>query len=739
MANILLEQSKKPEPGDDMHHPSCRLNVVAALCAAGCFTFAWPEAAMAAAPAAATPSGETAGIPVVIVTGSRAEHDSADFPAAINVVDARQIRDTHMRVNASEALVSVPGLVIQNRQNYAQDLQISSRGFGARSQFGVRGVRLIADGIPATMPDGQGQAATFNLDMAERIEVLRGPFSVIYGNHAGGVVQLFTREGRGRPVVESTVSGGSDGMWKVDLNALGETSDFGYVLDASRFGTEGYRAHSAARRDQGFAKLTVKTDPASKLTVTASSLSQDDTQDPLGVTWATYQRDPRAGEIDTTDTQTPQRTLAERYNTRKSIDHQQAGVLFERRFGDDRLHLVAYGGNRQVIQYQAFSRAFQAPPTHSGGVVDFDRDFYGADLNWLFVRPLGDGKLSTTVGIDYDRSTDDRQGYENFILAPSGLQFGVKGALRRDESDKLTGTDPYVQTEWQGGPWVVTAGLRHSRLKVEVDDRFLSNGNDSGTIEYTKTTPVLGVLYKVERGLNLYASVARGFETPTLNELFYSSGGAGFNFKLAPATSRHIEIGAKTVLNTDIRIDAALFQVRTDDEIVVDSSTGGRTSYRNAGDTLRRGAEVSLDADLKSGWSARLALSLLRATYETEFGAVQAGSRLPGVPRASMYGELAWKDETGHLGAAVETIANGRVYAEDTNTERPAPGYGVVNLRLQARQDVDRWRFKQFLRLNNVFDRNYIGSVIVGDTNKRFYEAAPGRQWMAGFTGEYRF
>jgi iron complex outermembrane receptor protein len=711
-----------------MLHSSFGLNAIVALaCAAG------------VANAAAGPAGETAVTPVVIVTGSRAEHDAADFPAAIDVVGASQIRDTQMRVNASESLVAVPGLVIQNRQNYAQDLQISSRGFGARSQFGVRGVRLIADGIPATMPDGQGQAATFNLDMAERIEVLRGPFSVVYGNHSGGVIQLFTREGHDRPVLETTVSGGSDGMWKVDLNAQGETEGLGYVLDTSRFGTEGYRAHSAARRDQGFAKLSFKPDAASKLTVTASALSQHDTQDPLGVTWATWERDPRAGEIDATDTQTPKRTLAERYNTRKSIDHQQAGALFEQRFGDDRLRLMVYGGNRQVVQYQAFSRAFQAPSTHSGGVVDFDRDFYGAGLSWLFVRPLAGGKLSTTVGIDYDHSTDDRKGFENFIADPSGVQFGVKGALRRDETDELTSVDPYVQTEWQGGPWVITAGLRHSRLKVEVDDRFISNGNDSGTIDYSRTTPVLGVLYKVERGLNLYASAARGFETPTLNELFYSSGGTGFNFRLAPAKSRHLEIGAKTLLGDDTRIDVALFQVRTDDELVVDSSTGGRTSYRNASDTLRRGAEVSLDTDLKDGWSARLALSMLRATYETGFGAVRAGSRLPGVPRASMYGELAWKDEDGRFGAALETIANGKVYAEDTNTERPAPGYALVNLRIQARQDVERWRFKQFLRLNNVFDRRYIGSVIVGDTNKRYYEAAPGRQWIAGFTSEYRF
>jgi iron complex outermembrane receptor protein len=714
-----------------MQQRPLKLNAIAALFAAGSAYLAAP--ALAAAQPDTTPGATP--IATVVITGSRVERNSFDLPAAIDVVDGERIRDTQLRVNASEALAAVPGLAVKNRENYAQDLQISSRGFGARSAFGVRGVRLIADGIPATMPDGQGQAATFNLDMAERIEVLRGPFSAIYGNHSGGVVQLFTREPGERPSAEVTVAGGSNGAFKVDLNAHGKAGNVGYVIDTSRFETDGYRAHSAARRDQGFAKLTVKPSGSSRLTITAGTLTQDDTQDPLGVSWATFQRDPRAGEIDATDTQTPKRTLAERYNTRKSIDHTQAGATFEQRFGEDRLRLMAYGGNRQVIQYQAFSRGFQAPASHSGGVIDFDRDFYGADLNFLAVRQVGGGKLSTTIGIDYDRSTDARQGFENFV----GAQFGVKGALRRDETDVLSSVDPYAQAEWAGGPWVLTAGLRHTRLKVEVADHFPSNGNDSGAVRYSQTTPVLGVLYKVSPGLNVYASAARGFETPTLNELFYSSGGAGFNFGLKPAKSTHVEIGAKAVVGGDTRINAALFEVRTDDELVVDTSGGGRTSYRNASKTLRRGAELSLDTSFGEGWSARLALTALRATYETGFGAVSAGSRLPGVPSASLFGELAWKDTADRFGAALETIASSKVYAEDTNTETAAPGYAVVNARVQAKQAVDGWKLKQFVRLNNLFDRTYVGSLIVGDTNKRYYEAAPGRQWMAGVSAEYTF
>lgn len=671
---------------------------------------------------------------IVVISGSRTEHASFDLPAAVDVLDAKRIREGQLRVNASEALAAVPGLVVQNRQNYAQDLQISSRGFGARSAFGVRGVRLVTDGIPASMPDGQGQAATFNLDMAERIEVLRGPYSAIYGNHAGGVVQLFTRDGEGAPTVETNISAGSDGLRKADLNAQGSSAGIGYVLDASRFETDGYRHHSAARRDQAMAKLTLQPVAGAKLVLVANGLRQKDTQDPLGVTWPTWQRDPRAGEIDASDTQAPKRTLAERYDTRKSIDHQQGGASWDQRFAAGRLHVGLWGGNRRVTQFQSFSKGFQAPASHSGGVVDFDRDFHGTDINWQNMRGIADGRLVTTFGVEYSRSSDDRRGYENFI----GNTFGVQGRLRRDEQDVVSSTDPYLQAEWQGQRWQFTAGLRHSRMRVSVGDRFLDNGNDSGALRFSRSTPLLGVLYKLSPDLNLYATAARGFEAPTLNELFYSGTGAGFNFLLRPARSTHFETGIKASAGP-VRFDIALFQVRTRDELVVDAASGGRTSYRNASETLRQGAELSLDGNLGAGFSTRVAATLLQATYEAPFGNVREGSRLPGVPRASLFAELAWKASGERLTAALEALTVAKVYAEDANAELPAPGYSILNVRLVAKQAGVRWRFSEFVRLNNLLDRRYVGSVIVGDSNKRYYEAAPGSNWAAGVSAQYQF
>lgn len=672
---------------------------------------------------------------VVVVSGSRIEHTSFDLPAAIDVIDASRIQDSQMRVNVSEALSAVPGLVAQNRQNYAQDIQLSSRGFGARSAFGVRGIRLISDGVPATMPDGQGQPSAFNLDMAERIEVLRGPFSALYGNHSGGVIQLFTRDGQGRPTIEVNTAAGSDGQRKTDVNLQGSSGGVGYVIDASRFETDGYRNHSAATRDQGFVKLTVAPTAGGKLTLVANSLEQDGTQDPLGATWATYQANPRANEIDTTDTQTPKRTIADRYDTRKDISHKQVGLAYDQQFGDDRLHVMVYGGNRQVNQFQAFSKALQASPSQAGGVIDFDRDFYGTDINYAIVRPLGGGKLTTTFGVEYGHSTDDRKGYENFI----GNTFGVQGALRRDEQDNLKTLDPYAQAEWQIDRWVFTGGVRHTKLTVGVNDAFLSNGNDSGGVEFSHTTPVLGVLYKINPLLNVYASAARGFETPTLNELFYSGSGAGFNFGLRAAESTHLEVGAKAIVMSNTRINAALFQVRTSDELVVDTAVGGRTSYKNASSTLRQGAELSVDTKFGAGFSGRVAVTVLRAVYDEAFGRVTSGSRLPGVPNANAFAELAWKERSDRFGAALEAIASSNVYADDANADIPAPGYALLNARVNAKQSWRGWGFKEFVRINNLLDRQYVGSVIVGDANKRYYEGAPGRNWMAGVGANYAF
>ena len=667
-----------------------------------------------------------------VVTGSRSASPMFDLPYSVDAISREQISDGQLGINASEVLSRVPGLVVQNRQNYAQDLQISSRGFGARSAFGVRGLKLIADGIPASTPDGQGQAATFNLDTAERIEVLRGPAATLYGSNAGGVIQMFSRDGEGPPRIGAETLVGSDGMSKNHLTAEGAANGAGFVLDASRMDTDGYRDHSSARRDQTFAKLNFQPDDDSKLALIYSSLAQNGTQDPLGQTWEAYKADPRsvaAGALT--------------YNTRKSIDHQQLGMNYERYFGDATLQVNAYTGRRSVIQYLSIPDKIKNQPNLAnarGGVVAFDRKFYGGSVHWLQPITSAPGDLTLIAGLDYDRSEDDRQGYSNTV---NGVH-GVKGALGRDEIDTATSLDPFVQANWLLGDWTLQAGLRHSTMKMDVDDRFVTStdADDSGSKTYQKNTPSVSVMYAFTPDLHGYVSAGKGFETPTQAESAYSSTSNGFNFALKPSVSTQYEVGMKARIGEGTRLNAAVFQITTDDELVVSQSKDGRTTYQNAGRTLRRGFELGIESQLSEQWSTNLAYTRLQATYDSDFSnsgkAIEKGNYLPGVPQTTLFAELNWKPRDW-VSTAIEGMYRSKVYVEDTNNEHAAPAYSVFNWRARFEQKVEHWTFHQTLRLDNLLDRQYVGSVIVGDGNRRFYEAAPGRSWYAGAGAEYTF
>jgi iron complex outermembrane receptor protein len=660
----------------------------------------------------------------LVVTATRLPQPGFDLPAAIDAIAARVIREDNPQVNLSETLNRVPGIVVQNRQNYAQDLQISSRGFGARSTFGVRGVRLIADGIPATMPDGQGQAATFDLASAERIEVLRGPFASLYGNSSGGVVQVFTADGPECPTVDTTFVAGSYGQWRAGVRAGATSGPLSALVSASRFETDGYRDHSAARRDQLNAKLKAALAHGT-LTFIANALRQPDTQDPLGLTRAQFESNPR--QVDAS---------AIAFDTRKSIRQSQAGVVYDLDIGArDVLQGRVYFGDRRVIQYLGQSGD---TPLGSGGVVDLDRSYGGAGLRWS--RRLGTASrpLTLSIGADYDKLEELRRGFVNVA--------GRQGGLRRNEDDTVSSTDFYAQGEWQLSPaWIVSAGARRSTVRFKVDDHFFTpaNPDDSGALTHARTTPVAGVVFKPAADLRVYANVGDGFETPTFAELAYRPGGAtGLNFALQPARSRHAEVGIKARVAPGALANIAVFRIGTRDEIVTNSSAGGRTDFKNAARTQRDGIELALEGDLGGGWHGSLAYTGLNARFTEGFTSgspatlVPAGRRLPGVPRGSAFAELAWRDRGFH--AAMELRYVGRVPVNEANTDF-APSHGVFNLRAGYEHRLGAWTLREFVRVDNVADRRYAGSVIVAEARGRFFEPAPGRNFMAGIEATRAF
>ena len=664
----------------------------------------------------------------VVVTATRTEEHAFDLPVAIDSVDATQIQQDQLQVNLSESLVRVPGISVVNRWNYAQDLQVSVRGFGARANFGVRGVRLYQDGIPATMPDGQGQTGSFSLVSAQRIEVLRGPFSTLYGNASGGVISVFTEDGTEPGFAQGQAIGGSYGTWNTVAKLEGASGSANWVLAGNHFETQGYRDHSEASRDLANLKLKFAPSPDTTVAMIGNFLDQPEAQDPLGLTRAQWEANPRQAD--------PAATL---FDTRKTVNQGQGGAAIEQRLSADGVaRVVVYGGERFVRQYLALTGTLQ---TSSGGVTDLDNDFGGVDARVTTRFMLGGAPLLVTFGGDYDRQHQRRKGYVN--------NFGNLGDLRRDEDDYVSDTDAYLQAEWTPlAALSLLAGVRYSDVRFKSDDHYIVlplNPDDSGRVSYTHTSPVVGAVWHAADRINVYANWGTGFETPTFIELAYRNVGTGLNFDLKPAVSHSAEIGLKAYPVQGQRLNLAFFAVDTTNEIVIDAAIGGRTTYKNASKTRRRGIEAEWEARLGGGFGAYASYTYLSAKFASDATTglppqpIPSGSRLPGVPAANAYAELAWsRPEWSGFSAAIEGVYAGKMYVNDRNTDA-APAYAIANIRAGIEQRAGPWTLREFVRVNNLFNKNYVGSVIVGDTNGRYFEPAAVRNFFIGASANATF
>ena len=671
----------------------------------------------------------------MVVTATPTAVSELDTPAAVSVVNGDEMGQAAPRINLSESLGAVPGLQVQNRQNYAQDLQLSIRGFGSRSTYGVRGLRLYVDGIPATMPDGQGQTSNIDIGSIDSLEVLRGPFSALYGNSSGGVINVNTQTGSQPPTIEASSYYGSFGTWHYGLKATGavgdgsQAGDVGYTVSTNRFTTHGSRDHSGARKNLANAKLGVRINDVSKLTLLFNSVDIK-ANDPGGLSYEEWQNNPR---------QSPR---GDQYNTRKTVKQTQAGLRYERQLSQqDDLSVMMYAGERETTQYQSIPMAPQLKPSHSGGVIDLTRHYQGIDTRWTHRGELL-VPVTFTTGLDYENMSERRKGYENYVLVNGAPQYGEQGDLRRNERNLMWNLDPYLQTQWQlTQKLTLDAGVRYSSVWFDSNDYYVTpgNGDDSGDASYHKWLPAGSLKYAVTDAWNIYLSAGRGFETPTINELSYRSGNqSGLNFDLKPSTNETVEIGSKTRIGNGL-FTAALFQTDTDNEIVVDSSSGGRTSYKNAGKTRRQGMELGLDQQFGDSWKLKAAWTWLDATYRTNVcGSSDCnGNSIPCIARNMGYASFGYQPEQGwYAGSDIRYM--GDIMANDANTAK-APSWTVVGLTTGYKWSYGKMDMDLFGRVDNLFDRNYAGSVIVNESNGRYYEPAPGRNFGIGMNLAWRF
>jgi iron complex outermembrane receptor protein len=446
--------------------------------------------------------------------------------------------------------------------------------------------------------------------------------------------------------------------------------------------------------------------------------------------------------------------VAVSFDTRKTMQQTQGGLVLEHGIdAANTLRLMVYRGHRTTLQFQAIPVATQGNALHPGGVIDLARDYEGADLRWRWKGALGGGAASLVAGIAADELREHRMGTQNFIGTTLRAELGVQGALRRDETNRVRNADPYLQAEWRPTPaWLLNAGVRRATVKFNSADAYVTrtNPDDSGAARYSATLPVLGASYAVSETLRVYVTAGRGFETPTLNELAYrASGLTGMNFALQASRSRSVEAGIKARPRAGAELTLALFETRTDNEIVTQTNAGGRATFQNAGATRRRGLEASGSWQLAPTLQMQAAATWLDARYRDGFltctaapcaaaaTPVAAGNRIPGIARTALFGGVTWQP-TGGWRFGAEARALGKVFVNDLNSDA-APGHATVAAYAGYQLSLGGWDVGALLRVDNLADRRYAGSVIVNDGNGRFFEPAPGRTWLASANATYRF
>ena len=661
----------------------------------------------------------------VMVQSGRLTQRQFDAPTSIYTIDAETIRSSGPQVNLSDVLARAPGVVALNRNNYAQDVQISVRGFGARSAFGLRGFRLITDGIPATTPDGQGQASTVSLTSAEKIEVLTGPLAQLYGNSAGGVIQVFTREAELTPTAQAQIFMGSYGLERTDWQWSQRVGKVGFVADYSTFNIQGYRDNSQAKREQLNSVTTVDINADTRMKLIANVFRMPFAKDPLGLTAAQFLANPQqAGNFALVN------------DTRKTVNQEQAGIVLEHQLNKDtRIQARIYGGNRDNLQYQAASAT-------AGSWVGLERDFHGLGFQVQGKQNLEGGKaVDWVAGFDQDYAGEKRQGG----TAAAGQKTG---SINRNELNSSANRDYFAQANWRVMPdWTFVTGVRQSSVELKSKDDYLTDGvNGSGSVSYEAANPVMGATWHVNDHLNIYLNQGRGFETPTLSESVYTKSGNAviglFNANLIPSRSQHLELGSKWTPSANTRVDAAWFRIKTDNEIVTSLSVGGRTAYTNASETLREGLEVSARHSISPNWRAQVTATVMSAEYAS--GTALSGKSLPGIPQKQLFTSLSWAENgfipnskkplQGTL-ASLDWVARSSLWANDVNdASGAAAGYGLLNARVKQGFEWRQAHFEAYLGVDNLTDKKAVSSVIINQSSRQYFEPLLPRNWVIGIS-----
>jgi len=666
---------------------------------------------------AALPFAAAAADEAYTVTATRVERDPLRTPLAISTVERDSI-ERRQGLAIEESMNRIPGVFFQDRYNFAQDQRVSIRGFGARSQFGIRGIKIYVDGIPSTLPDGQGGIDDIDLNSVSRIEVLRGPAAALYGASAGGVINLFTEDGEAGPYLEAGISRGEFDFGRYTLKSGGQQGALNWLVSGSYLNFDGYRDHSEVNHALINSKFRYSFADGSELTAVVNAVDSPVADDPGGLTAAQTRTNRKAAAANNL-----------RYDSGEWLEQQKLGLVYKRDMGDyHHLQLRNYYIWRDFANNLAIGVPFGA----ADGVVQFNRFVLGGGAQYSYDRPLFGHANRVTVGFDIDAQEDDRQRYLNVD--------GARGALSFDQLENADTRGVYVHNEFSVTPQIdVLLGLRYDSIELDVGDRFLTNGNQTDSLEYDELNPMIGVVWSPLREVNLYANYGTSFETPSFTELANISrtGTLGGFGDVSAQHAKSYEVGVKGFVLERLDYDVAVYYTTVEDEITPLTNVGGRAFYDN-NDTERNGVETSLRYEVFKGLN--LAVAYTYSDFNFDRSATNPaieGKRLPGQPEHQFYAELAYTHASGFY-ATFDMLHVDEIYADNANTAEN-DAYHVANLRFGRDFAYGPWGVKPFFGVNNLFNETYNQNVILNAANGRYFEPAPDRNVYGGVTARYTF
>jgi iron complex outermembrane receptor protein len=702
---------------------SLRWHYSLACCAAP--TLVLGSAALAQAPAE-NPQGP---LEEIIVTATLLERTLEKTPASVSVVTEDDIQLARQQLALDEALGRVPGLFMQNRYNFAQDLRLSIRGFGARGQFGIRGVKVLVDGIPETLPDGLGSVDSIDLGATSQIEVIRGPSSALYGNASGGVISLTSEGGREVPQAELRVAAGGYDFAKSQLKFGGETGRLNYLVSVSDQELEGYRAQSNYENKLLTGRFDVDLGNDRSLLTVVNFTDQPVSDDPGGLTAAVAPVNPRSAA--------PNNVL---FDAGESLEQQRIGFVYTTPAGER--------GTITARNYYAWRDFGNLLPVLSQGQVDLERDFVGGGVSYRYDGFWLDRPNRFITGVDFDDQSDDRLRYDNVN--------GVRGPLGFDQNEHVQSYGVFLQNELSVSERVqLSFGVRYDEVEFEVTDRWFANttpdnpsGDDSGSKRFTDTSPMVGLVVELTDDVNFYTTYSSAFETPTTTEFAIPGGGGGFNQALVPQAASNFEVGLRGAIGERQRYEVAVFTIDVEDELIGSEipSSPGRFSFANAGETSRDGVEFSWMANPTDRIQTTVSYTysdfkfdqfVENITIADPDGVDRSGNVIPGTPENLLFAEFSYRAPRGWFVAA-DAMYVDEQFGDSANLV-VISDYTLANLRMGYDIELDNLVLSPFLGINNLSDETYTANVRINAAFGRYYEPGPGRTGYGGITVNWKF